>query len=113
MDAYVADSLCGFPFTAFAVRDLMDGIAEIGARDWAGKVPKKPILLIAGAEDPVGAYGKGPEQVRSALAKTGHTADLKLYPDMRHEILQEDGREDVYRDVLLFLEAVAAGGEME
>lgn len=113
VDAYVADPLCGFPFTACAVRDLMDGLAEIGAKDWAGKVPKKPILLIAGAEDPVGAYGKGPEQVRSALAKTGHTADLKLYPDMRHEILQEDGREDVYRDVLLFLEAVAAGGEME
>ena len=113
VDAYVEDPLCGFPFTACAVRDLLDGLGEISGREWPGKVPAKPILLVAGQEDPVGRYGKGPERVCSALEKTGHTVDLKLYPGMRHEILQEDGREDVYRDVLLFLEAVAAGGELQ
>ena len=36
---------------------------------------------------------------------------IKLYPGARHEILNGICRNEVYGDVLLFLEAVAAGGE--
>ena len=64
-----------------------------------------PVLFIAGQEDPVGSYGKGVKQARDAFRKAGMTrVDLKLYPDCRHEILNELNREEVYRDVAQWLQ---------
>ena len=81
---------------------------------WADKVPKMPVLLISGDMDPVGGMGKGVKKVNKFLANTNHTrVTFKLYPGARHEILNETNRQEVYADVLLFLEAVAAGGERE
>ena len=63
-----------------------------------------PILIVSGAEDPVGGYGKGIEQVYESLIAEGVTdVSRKLYPDMRHEILNEIGRDAVYEDILDFL----------
>ena len=40
-----------------------------------------PILLVSGAEDPVGDYGKGVESVADGLKATGHgNVTMKLYP---------------------------------
>ncbi len=76
-------------------------------------MPKRPILLMSGAKDPVGNSGKGPKQVYSWLEKTGHQAELKLYEGGRHEMLNEINRKDVYGDILLFLNAVEAMGEVK
>ena len=63
-----------------------------------------PIYLIAGEEDPVGSYGQGPRQVAGWLEEAGiEDVTLKLYPAMRHEILNENGKEQVYADVLHWL----------
>lgn len=113
VDAYVADPLCGFVFSSYAFYDLFTGLSEISSRNWAERVPKKPILLISGGKDPVGGNGKGVQQVMKWLKATGHDPCLKLYPDGRHEMLNETNREEVYNDVLLFLETVAASGEVE
>lgn len=104
VDKYVADENCGYVFTAGGFRDLFSGLGEIGAKDWPDRVAKKPILLIAGMNDPVGANGKGPAQVAKRLAAAGRDVTLKLYPGMRHEIHNENGREQVYRDILSFIE---------
>ena len=54
--------------------------------------------------DPVGNYGKGVEEVYAALIAEGVTdVSRKLYPDMRHEILNEIGKEVVWKDILDFL----------
>ncbi len=103
VNRYIADDNCGYVFTAAGFRDLFDGLSEIGAKDWAAKVAKKPILVIAGENDPVGANGKGPREVAEKLTETGHDTVLRLYPEMRHEILNETGKEAVWRDVLAFL----------
>ncbi|MGC4018624.1 MAG: alpha/beta hydrolase [Muricomes sp.] len=63
-----------------------------------------PICLIAGTEDPVGNYGKGPEIVYMRLKETGHAAELKLYPGKRHELFNEDNRMEVYEDVKNWLD---------
>ncbi len=105
VDGYVADEECGYVFTAGGFSDLFDGLAEIGAKDWAKKVPIKPMLLIAGALDPVGAMGKGPREVEKSLTATGHDVKLILYEGMRHEVHNENGKEQVYADILSFLEA--------
>ena len=112
--AYMADPLCGFPFTPYGYADLMGAMGHIANAKWAAKVPNRPILLISGDMDPVGGMGKGVKKVDRYLENSGHTrVTFKLYPGARHEILNETNRKEVYADVLLFLEAVAAGGELE
>ncbi len=112
VDRYVEDPLCGFPFTAAGYLDLFTGLSEIGSRNWAASVPDKPILLLSGDKDPVGGFGKGVRQVYSRLVKTGHAPELKLYPEGRHEMLNEENRREVYQDILLFIDAVETMGEL-
>ena len=111
VDAYVADELCGFPLSSQAMYDVFTGLTEISNEKWAARVPKRPILVFSGAMDPVGAKGKGVKQVYKWLVKTGHETELKLYEGGRHEMLNEINRQDVYHDVLLFINAVEAMGE--
>jgi len=111
VDRYVADENCGFVFTSTGMRDLFVGLSEVSSKKWAASVVDRPILNIAGAQDPVGAMGKGVRRVTRWLQSTGHTVEEVLYPSMRHEILNEDEKHIVYRDILLFIEAVAVLGE--
>ena len=103
VDAYVKDDECGYVFTAGGFRDLFNGLSEISSARWAEKVAKKPIMIVSGDKDPVGANGKGPKQVASWLMETGHDVTLKLYEGMRHEVHNEIGRETVYMDILSFM----------
>ena len=105
VDAYIADKYCGHLFTVAGYNDLFNLLIFVNNYEWYTKVPKElPILLIAGAEDPVGNYGKGVKEVYDKLANTGHTdVTMKLYKDDRHEILNEFDKETVYTDVLDFI----------
>ena len=105
-EAFDADPDCGFTFTAATYRDMFGGLAAVTGPSWAARVPKSlPVFVIAGDRDPVGANGKGPTQVYQWLKDAGLDVRLKLYPGMRHEILNEAGRAEVYEDVLQFLRA--------
>ncbi len=103
--AFEADPLCNFPFTAAGYRDLFMGLGEISSLSWARRVPKElPVFLVAGDQDPVGNYGQGPRQVGDWLVEAGvEDVRVKLYPGMRHEILNEIGKEEVYGDILQWL----------
>ena len=104
VDEYVEDEFCGFTFTACAFRDLFDGLGEITGKQWAEKVKNVPIYLVAGKQDPVGAYGKGVVEVCENLKKTGHTkVVLQLYENGRHEMHNELNRDEVYRGIAAFL----------
>ena len=109
VDKYVDDPACGFVFTAAGFRDLFDGLGEVSGPQWARRVPKRPILLIAGDADPVGANGKGVKQVEAWLVQSGHRVKCILYPGARHELLNETNREQVSDDVRLFIEGVCGG----
>lgn len=111
VDAYIADPLCGFPFTSSGILDIFTGLGEVSSAKWAARVPDRPIFVLSGDKDPVGGFGKGVRQVYGWLKKTGHNAELKLYDDGRHEMLNEVNREEVYRDIQLFCETVVAMGE--
>ncbi|MDO4572482.1 MAG: alpha/beta hydrolase [Clostridia bacterium] len=113
VDKYCADEACGYPFTASGMLDLFTGLGEVSSREWARRVPKKPILIFSGAADPVGGAGRGVRQVAGWLSDTGHAVELKLYKGGRHEMLNEINKEEVYNDVLLFIDAVEILGERE
>ena len=99
------DPFCTFDFTVCAMHDLIRLQAIANHKKWFETIRKDlPILIVSGAEDPVGNYGKGIETVYRALIAEGVTdVSRKLYPDMRHEILNEFGRETVYQDILSFV----------
>ena len=66
-----------------------------------------PVLLISGEMDPVGNYGKGVRAVEEKLKETGHTrVTLKLYPECRHEVLNELNRDQVMADILEWIRQV-------
>jgi alpha-beta hydrolase superfamily lysophospholipase len=106
VDRYIADDDCGFAFTAGGYKDLFDGVSEISTKEWATHIPNKPILVISGEKDPVGGNGKGVKQVAAWLTETGHDVTFKLYPDCRHEILNEINAAEVFDDILKFIEGI-------
>ena len=99
------DPLSTFRFTVSAMHDLIKMQDIVNRAAWYAAIPKDlPILLIAGEEDPVGAYGKGVRAVHKKLTAAGvQKLSLKLYPKMRHEVLNEVERDAVYADLLTFL----------
>lgn len=101
VDKYIADPLCGRLFTVNGFKTLAELNGRLLDKKNVDMVPDDlPILLVAGAEDPVGSYGKGVEQTRDSLKNSGvKDITMKLYPGLRHEILNEDEREQVKEDI--------------
>lgn len=105
VDAYANHPLCGFTPACGLIRDMMKGIYHIEQPKNLARMKKQlPVLFIAGSEDPVGAYGKGVEKAVSEFIKAGMTdVSLTLYPQCRHEILNELNKEEVYDDICCWL----------
>ncbi len=102
--AYDEDPLCGFTFTAAGYADLYRLLLAVSSKNWAKKMPADmPVYLFSGEQDPVGQYGKGPRQVYRWLETTGHSVTLKLYPEGRHEMLNETNRKQVWHDIMSWL----------
>ena len=69
-------------------------------------------MLISGDNDPVGEYGKGVKQVFEDLKKTGHqNVIMKLYPEARHELLNELNRDEVMSDIVGWMDKILAKQE--
>ena len=101
--AYAADKYCTFKFTVSAMGDLMQLLKCSNRSAWFKNLSKAmPILLVSGAEDPVGNYGKGVEQVKKKLEKQGICVKCILYRGARHEILNDFTYEDTKKDILDF-----------
>ena len=111
VDKYIADPLCGFIPTAGLFTDMMTGLQFIGKAENVAKMKKDlPIFLIAGDKDPVGENGKGVRRVYDMFRKAGmRDVSIKLYPDCRHEILNELCKADVMNDVLAWLDSKLPG----
>ena len=107
VDAYVAHPLCGFTPSSSLFRDMMVGIHYIQQPNHLSAMKKDlPVFFVAGKEDPVGSYGKGVEQACAAFKKAGmQDVAIKLYPEGRHEMLNELNKEEVYKDLLDWIES--------
>ena len=106
VDAYVADPLCGFPFTTQLAIDVLDALPRVTGRENLARIRKDlPIYVFSGERDPVGANIKG----LIADLKAAGFAKLatRLYPGARHETLNETNRDEVTRDLITWLDGVA------
>ena len=105
VDAYCADPWCTYVFTVNGYYQLFTAIEA--AQKNAGRIPKElPLLVTSGENDPVGGFGKDVRAVYEGYCKDGiRDVTLKLYPNDRHEILNETDRDQVYADLLGWLMA--------
>jgi alpha-beta hydrolase superfamily lysophospholipase len=104
VDKYIADPLCGFPFTTQLAIDLLDALGPIAQDATIARVPKAlPLYIFSGARDPVGANLQG---LIDAYRRAGLETAAKIYPDARHETLNEINRDDVTADLIAWLNKV-------
>lgn len=106
VDAYMADPLCTFFPTVGMTRDMMEGLQFIARPDQLSRMdPDTPVYFFSGDRDPVGGNGKGVEKVAAWFRQAGvREVTVRLYPEGRHEMLNERNRQEVYADVLAWLE---------
>ena len=75
-------------------------------KGWGVKNPNLPILFIAGSEDPVIAGEKNWNKSQDFLRERGYRdVSGRLYPGLRHEILNEDGAGEIYDNIIEFAES--------
>lgn len=104
---YMADPMCGFVCKASLYRDMLTGIKFVTDQNNIDKMSKEqPIYFMSGDCDPVGDYGKGVDRAYKAFCKAGlHDVTIRLYPGGRHEMLNETNKDQVYQDILTWLNA--------
>lgn len=109
--AYNADENCGFLFTVNGYMALFELLIRLHDEERLDKIPKNlPMLFVAGAKDPVGDYSAGVKRAVDSVMKAGVTnVRMKLYPEGRHEILNDADPQEVYEDILSFLEEQQKG----
>lgn len=110
VDKYVADPLCGFAPTVQLWTDLLEGWAAVSGAEHRKRVPRTlPIYVMAGGRDPVSGNARqvGPwaEQYR---AEGLRDLEVRIYPEARHELLNETNRDEVTAELIRWLDRVVA-----
>lgn len=111
VDKYVADPLCGFAVTTSLWVDVLDALGVIAAPERQARIPKElPIYVFSGSEDPVSEKTKSLEQLLAAYRLAGiRDVSHRFYPGARHEVLNETHRDEVTRDLVVWLDAHTRG----
>ena len=106
VDDYIADPLCGADATVGLFRQMLHGIRFNQRQSHLRQMDREmPVLFVAGDKDPVGSCGKGVRQTYDAFRAAGmRDCTLKLYPGLRHEILNEKAyTADITKDIEAWL----------
>ena len=108
---FLANPLCNFYITANMSYNILSMMSEIYDEGrWCVSNPSMPIMFISGSDDPL-MLGE-PRFHRSAqnICDRGYmNVTSAIYPAMRHEVLNEIGKEEVWADILDFMGLKASG----
>ncbi|BEP29714.1 alpha/beta hydrolase [Helicovermis profundi] len=99
---YIEDPYCGSTFTASFFYDLFKGIEHLSMEMNINKINKESkILILSGSNDPVGEMGDGVQKVYESYKNSKvKNINIKLFEGMRHEILNEVGKTEVYEFIV-------------
>ena len=91
LDGYLADPLCRKDISSGLFWQLLGAMKRTGAKNACENWRKDmPVLLLSGANDPVGDMGKGVTSVKKQLDKAGmQCVEMQLLPGARHILLSE------------------------
>lgn len=109
VQAYIDDPLCGFICTTQLWLDLLLGLQHITpVRNMVQIENDLPLLIVGGDADPIN-HGRRLIDLADALRQAGNRAvDIKLYPEARHEVLQELNHAEVTADIIRWLNTALA-----
>ena len=104
VDRYIADPLCGYGPTNGFCLEFVKGMNRLHKKKFLQKIRKDlGIFIISGSDDPVTNYSKDVKKLSDMYKKLGvKNVQSKVYEGLRHEILNEDSREEVYKDIVNF-----------
>ena len=106
VDKYVDDPLCGQPLTLSFYKDFFTGNLRVRKMKNLKQLPKNlPVLIFCGGKDPTGRFGKDIKLLQEEYSRIGiNDVGIKIYPEGRHEMLNDVNREEVWSDILKWLE---------
>lgn len=101
--AYRADKFCGFICSKKFYADMFKGLKSLYTKKYAKGLRKDlPLLLVSGAQDPVGNMGKGVKKLYKYYKKAGmKNVKIVLFEGSRHEFLNEKKNSERKRRTLL------------
>ncbi|MDR2103208.1 MAG: lysophospholipase [Treponema sp.] len=105
VDAYMADPLCGNLCSAGFYRDMIGTLRKIHKPESMNRIRRDlPIYMFSGSADPVGDMGSSPTALVNVYRSLGiRDLEFVLYPDARHETLNETNREEVTENLLSWI----------
>ena len=105
VDKYMEDPYCGSIFSAGFYYDMLTGLKELNKRENIDKIQKNlPVVFLSGDKDPVGNNTKGVLKAYKGYKDAGIVdVSYKFYSGARHEILNEINKEEVYSDILSWI----------
>lgn len=106
VEKYIADPLCGFGPTNGFCLEFLKGMKGLYGKKLNDIRKDLPIYIITGEEDPVTNYTKATLDLLNRYTKLGiKTVNTRVYKKARHEILNEDLRDEVIKDIIAFYKA--------
>jgi alpha-beta hydrolase superfamily lysophospholipase len=105
VDAYLADPLCGKLCSVGFYRDLTALLNTIHRPERMARISRDlPMYVFGGSADPVGNMGAGPTALVNIYRSLGiRDLEFVLYPEARHEALNETNRDEVTENLLAWL----------
>jgi alpha-beta hydrolase superfamily lysophospholipase len=105
VDNFISDPLCGQLCSSGFYRDMIGALGLVHRKKEIEKIDRNlPIYIFCGSADPVGEMGVSPTRLVNTYRANG-IGDLEfvIYPDARHEGLNETNREEVMEGLLNWL----------
>ena len=101
------DPSCNFSLTADYSVTLLELMHKAySRRGWLSSNNSMPVLFLAGSEDPCIIDRHHFLLAVDAMRNAGYAnVDYRLFPGMRHEVLNEIGKEEVWSEIICFLES--------
>lgn len=104
---YISDRACTFTPSLAMYSMLIKMTMYVSKKQNIEKIPKIPVLIMSGEEDPLGNFGKGVLKFYSYIKEANKNVTLKLYEGARHELFKELNKEQVFEDIFQWIEKVA------
>lgn len=104
---YEASDLCGLHlFTVDAYRALFELMEMTYSKNgWEVMKPELPILFLSGSDDPCNGGARKYAQTVQFMRLVGYKKTKgRLYPGMRHEVLNEKNKQMVFQEVVKYIE---------
>jgi len=108
VDAYVEDPLCGFVVRAGSLCEMFEGLRWERRLEQRVQIPPDlPVYVFVGADDPFNRELVGLRELLDSYQSAGlRNVDHQFYDGGRHEMLNEINRDEVYRDVVRWIDGI-------